>query len=275
MHADVGEVGVEPEESFDHEGVVVGAGDALELVGLSGGELGVTIDHGEVVADRGGVLRGGVGVQDALPALLEGLGGDGGAVVELGALHEVEGELVGGVVDVPGLGGEAHELVLGEVIGGEGVKELVAHHHTLILLEVIRVDGARVVDVVFQGATLGGGAGSGAGVSTLLAAGGERGHGAGGQATLHERATVHRRLGHNASLCCDALSGDPCAWAPEHLECGRGGPGRLGVYAAARRARRLTELGKSPRLQTWHVIIRYWQVGGNLNGHFSAVKEAI
>ena len=255
VHADVGEVGVRLDELHD-EGVVVGAGDALEFGRLALGHLGVALDHREVVGDVGGRRLGGLGVANALPGLLERLGGHGGAVVELGALHEGEGELVGGVVGLIGLGGQALELALLEVVRHECVEELVADLHALVFLGVVRVDGDRVVDVVVQRAA-GGLAGGGGGVgAALLAAGGEGGERAGGQAALHERAPTHRGLVHWSSLSCDAER-EPVSPVPvRHGLREVDSPMRDDKGHPTLPVRAPNDVAKSPRLQTYLQIMR-------------------
>ena len=86
-------------------------------------------------------------------------GKDGIAVVELGALHQVEGELGGVGVGLPGLGGLRDELLLLPVIAQQGVEELGLDLGALGLLGVVGVDGDGLVDVELEGATLCGGAG--------------------------------------------------------------------------------------------------------------------
>ncbi len=167
MAGHVGEVGIGHRE-LDHEGLLVGAGDAGELVGLAGHEGVVAVHHGDVVVDgRGGRLVG-LGVDQAGPGTLEGLGVHRVAVVELGALHKGEGELGGVVVGLPGGGGAGDELALLVVVVGQAVEDLVADLRALGLLAVVGVDGDGVVDVHLGGGTGALGLGSG-GVVGLLA----------------------------------------------------------------------------------------------------------
>ena len=139
-----------------------------------------------MVADLAG---GGHGrVDEALPAALEGLGGHGVAVVELGVL-EVEDGVV--VADLPGRGSLGLDVGLVPVPLHQGVKQNVADLGALGLLKVVGVDGDGVGDVVLEGAAVrsldGGIALVGRGVP-VLAAGREGCEGAGGQATLDEGA---------------------------------------------------------------------------------------
>ena len=203
MRADEREVGVGSGE-LHHEGVVIRAGEAGELGGAAVEHRVVAIHQREVIGDLGGLVAG-LGVADALPRVLEVRGGHRVAVVERGALDQVEGELVGGVVDVPGLGGQAHELVGVEVIDGQRVEELVADLHALVFLGVVRIDGDRVVDVVVQDGT------GGAPLRTLATSGrivlarGESGERARGKSALHEVATsdtTNLLLSHVLSSSC-------------------------------------------------------------------------
>ena len=170
------------------EGVVVGAGDAGELRRGTLLHLVVADDGSEVVVNlrRGRHLR----VADALPATLEVSRSDLVAVVELGALHQVEGELGGVVVDLPGLGGLRNDLLLVPVVVAQRVEEDVLDLRALGLLGVVGVDSDGVVDVELHAAVVG----TGLAGTTLLAAGCERSECACGQAALHEGATAHHEL---------------------------------------------------------------------------------
>ena len=72
------------------EGVVVGAGKPLKLFDVSVDHVVIALNHGKVVRDHRR-RRGGLGVADAVPGVLERLGRDVGAIVELEALLDVEG----------------------------------------------------------------------------------------------------------------------------------------------------------------------------------------
>jgi hypothetical protein len=143
--ADVGEVGIGGGE-LDDEGAVVWAGAAGELGAGAGLELVIALDQGEVVRDDGRRAMGG-GVDDALPASLEGLRVDVLAVVELGAGDQVEGELGGLGVGLPAGGRVGDELAALEVVVGEGVEELVLDLGALVLLRVVGVDALGVAQV--------------------------------------------------------------------------------------------------------------------------------
>ena len=183
VRADEREVGVSGGE-LHHEGVVIRAGDAGELGGAAVEHRVVAVHQREVVGDLGRLVAG-LGVADALPGVLEAGGGHRVAVVERGTLDQVEGELVRGVVDIPGLGGQAHELVGVEVIDGQRVKELIADLHALVFLGVVRVDGDRVVDVVVEGGTRG----TLAGAARVVLARSERGERGRGKTALDEGTT--------------------------------------------------------------------------------------
>ena len=185
--ADGQEVGHGGRKGHD-EGLVVRAAEAGNLLGGAAGHLVIAHDGRQVVADLAG---GGHGrVDEALPAALEGLGGHGVAVVELGVL-EVEGEDGVVVADLPGRGSLGLDVGLVPVPLHQGVKQNVADLGALGLLKVIGVDGDGVGDVVLEGAAVscldGGIALGGRGV-LVLAAGREGCEGAGGQATLDEGA---------------------------------------------------------------------------------------
>ena len=205
--ADVGEVG-HGGGQLDDEGVLVGAGQTDDLVSLALAHLDCALDGVQVVANLAG--GGHLLVHQTLPATLEGLGVNGVAVVELGALDQVEGVGQAVIRDVPGLGGLGDDLARLPVVVGQGVEEHVLDLGALILLGVVRIDGDRVVDVLLEGATSrGSGTGSAGrtrvrGGGLLLAASRQSGQRAGSKPTLHEGATrnlichvfslSHRRL---------------------------------------------------------------------------------
>ena len=204
--ADGQEVGHGGGQGHD-EGLVVRAGEAGDLLGATLGHLVIAHDGRQVVAD---LTRGGHGgVDQTLPAALEGLGGHGVAVVELGVL-EVEGEDGVVVVDLPGLGSLGLDVGLVPVPLHQGVKQDVADLGALGLLKIVGVDGHRVGDVVLEGAAVrsldGGLALAGRGVA-VLAAGREGGEGAGSQTALDEgaasdAATVPVERHRSSSSCC-------------------------------------------------------------------------
>ena len=185
---DVGEVG-HGGGQLHLEGVLVGAGDAGELLGVALGDGVVAHDGREVVGDLGG--RGHLGVADALPRTLEALGVDGVAVVELGTLDQVEGPLGGVGAGLPGLGGLGDDLLLVPVVVGEGVEQDVLDLGALGLLGVVGIDGDGVIDVELHGAT---GSGTGAGTGVLLSAACEGSERTCGEAARDEGTTTHHQL---------------------------------------------------------------------------------
>ena len=179
------------------EGVLVGAGDAGELVGLAGDDVLVALDQLEVVAHDGRrVAR--LGAAEAVPGTLEGLGVHGLAVVEGVALLDLEGPHGAVVVAAPRLAGAGHELLLVEVVGAHGVEQLAGHHAAGHILRVEGVDRGRVGDEVGELAA----ALPRRGAVALLAAG-ERDEPGGQGAPREEGAPRH------AARTCDAIHRSP------------------------------------------------------------------
>ena len=207
------EVGVRRGE-LDLERVVIGAGDARELVGLAVDHVVVALDQREVVRDdRRGV--GGLRVADAVPGVLERVRGHVGAVVELQPLLDVEGPGVGGVVRVPGLCGEWLELLGGVVVARERVEELRCHCGAVELLDVKGVNARGVVDVAADRrgrGSIGGRRGRARrrGAGAAARARSETHRCARGRRPLDERAPVHGNSHFSSCLFRDA----PCA--PSH-----------------------------------------------------------
>lgn len=105
-----------------------------------------------MIGDLGRAVLGSdgrLGVDQTLPGELEGLGGNVVTVVELGLL-DLEGELGGVVVGLEGLASQRDDLTLLGIIRGQSVEELVVDLSALVLLDVVRVDADRVVDVEVQ-----------------------------------------------------------------------------------------------------------------------------
>ena len=191
VRAHIGEV-CEGRGELDHEGVVVRAGHAGELSCRAVEHLVIALDEGQVIRnDRRGAGVG-VGVADALPAVLEALGGNGLAVMELGAALKVEGELGGVVIGLPGIGNQALELLGLKVIGGQRVEQLELDLRALRLLRIVGVDADGIVDVeVDGGARSSTRAGIGA---ALLAAGSESCESTGRKRTADKCATAHHQV---------------------------------------------------------------------------------
>ena len=191
MRSDVGEIGVCGSQLND-EGLIVGAGDTGQLGSFASDQIVIALDHGKVIGDLGRTILfsdGRLGVDQTLPAKLEGLGGDIVAVMELGLL-ELEGELGGVVVGLEGLASQRDDLALLEVVLGQSVKQLVLDLGALILLDVVGVDADRVVDVEVQRRT---GLRTGS-VAALLAACGKKSHGARSKGAANKGATTHNGL---------------------------------------------------------------------------------
>ena len=188
---DEGEVGVGGSQ-LDDEGLIVGAGDTGELGSVTGKQIVIALDHGKVISDLGRTILGSdsrLGVDQALPTELEGLGGNVVTVVEL-SLLDLEGELGGVVVSLKGLAGQRNDLALLGVVRGQRVEELVLDLSALVLLDVVGVDADRVVDVEVQRRT---GLRTGS-VATLLAARGKKSHGARSEGAANKGATTHNGL---------------------------------------------------------------------------------
>ena len=191
MRSDKGEVGISGRQLND-ESLVVGAGDARQLVSVAGNQVVVALNHGEVVGNLGRTVLssdGRLGVDQTLPAKLEGLGGDVVAVVEL-SLLDLEGELGGVVVGLKGLASQRNDLALLVVVLGQSIKQLVVDLSALILLDVVGVNADRVVDVEVQRRT---GLRTGS-VAALLAACGKKSHGARSEGAANKGATTHNGL---------------------------------------------------------------------------------
>ena len=191
----------------DLEGLLVHSLHAGELRGLAVDHVLVAGDGGQVVADLARGLH--LGIEQALPAALEGSGVDLVTVVEGGVL---QGEGVGQTVlgNRVALGRGVGPLVLLEVPVDQGVEEDLADLGALGLLQVVGVDGNRVVDVEHQGVASGGGVvGSGAtgagGSGLLLAARGKRGQRARGEGAAHERTTGDLGFSHAILLKMNAF----------------------------------------------------------------------
>ena len=166
---------------------------ARELLGLAVLHLLGTHDGVQVIRDYG---RGGHrGIADALPAALEARRVHGVAVVELGALYQVEREHLGVVADIPPLCGLGHDVAQGPVVAGKGVEQRLRNLHALGLLGVVGIDGHGVGDEVLKDVAT---SGSRCGLTATLARGcvvgllaaSKCGDCAGSNATLQERAAV-------------------------------------------------------------------------------------
>ena len=191
MRAHIGEV-CESRGELDHEGIVVRAGHAGELGCGAIEHLVVALNEGQVIGDDRGGTGIGLGIADTLPAILEALGGNRLAVVELGAALEVEGVLGGVVVGLPGIGDQALELLGLEVIGGQRIEQLELNLRALGLLRVVGVDANRVVDVEIDGGTT---SSTGTGIRTaLLATSGKSSESAGCKRTADKCATAHHHV---------------------------------------------------------------------------------
>ena len=191
VRSDKGEVGISGRQLND-ESLVVGAGDARQLVSVAGKQVVVALNHGKVIGDLGRTVLGSdgrLGVDQTLPAELEGLGGNVVTVVELGLL-DLEGELGGVVVGLEGLASQRNDLALLVVVLGQSIKQLVLDLSALVLLDVVGVDADRVVDVEVQRRT---GIRTGS-VATLLAACGKKSHGARSEGAANKGATTHNGL---------------------------------------------------------------------------------
>ena len=191
VRSDKGEVSVSRGQ-LDDESLVVGAGDARQLVSVAGKQVIVALDHGEVIRDLGRTVLGSdgrLGIDQALPTELEGLGGNVVTVVELGLL-DLEGELGGVVVSLEGLASQRNDLALLVVVLGQSIKQLVLNLSALVLLDVVGVDADRVVDVEVQRRT---GLRTGS-VAALLAACGKKSHGARSEGAANKGATTHNGL---------------------------------------------------------------------------------
>ena len=191
VRGDEGEVGVSGRQ-LDDEGLIVGASNTAELGSVAGKQIVIALDHGKVVGDLGRTILGSdgrLGVDQALPTELEGLGSNVVTVVELGLL-DLEGELGGVVVSLKGLASQRNDLALLGVVLRQSVEELVLDLSALILLDVVGVDADRVVDVEVQRRT---GVRSGS-VAALLAARGKKSHGARSEGAANKGATTHNGL---------------------------------------------------------------------------------
>ena len=191
MRAHIGEV-CKSRGELDHEGVIIRAGHARELGCGAIEHLVVALNKGQVIGDDRRGTGVGLGIADALPAVLEALGGNGFAVMELGAALEVEGELGGIVVSLPLIGDEALELLGLEVVGGQRVEQLELNLRALGLLRVVGVDADGVVDVEVDGGAT---SSTGTGIRTaLLATSGKSGKSAGCKRTADKCATAHHHV---------------------------------------------------------------------------------
>ena len=191
MRGDEREVGVGGSQ-LDDEGLVIRAGNAGQLGSVTGKQVVIALDHGKVVGDLGRTILGSdgrLGVDQALPTELEGLGGNVVTVVELGLL-DLEGELGGVVVSLEGLASQRNDLALLVIVLRQSVEELVLDLSALILLDVVGVDADRVVDVEVQRRT---GLRTGS-VAALLAACGKKSHGARSEGAANKGATTHNGL---------------------------------------------------------------------------------
>ena len=191
VRGDEREVGVGGSQ-LDDEGLVIRAGDTGQLGSVTGNQVVIALDHGEVIGDLGRTILGSDGrlsVDQALPAELEGLGGNVVTVVEL-SLLDLEGELGSVVVGLERLTSQRDDLALLVIVLGQSVEELVLNLSALVLLDVVRVDADRVVDVEVQRRT---GLGTGS-VAALLAACGKKSHGARSEGAANKGATTHNGL---------------------------------------------------------------------------------
>ncbi len=126
MRGDEREVGVGGSQ-LDDEGLVIRAGNAGQLGSVTSKQIIIALDHGKVVGDLGRTILGSdgrLGVDQALPTELEGLGSNVVTVVELGLL-DLEGELGGVVVSLKGLASQRNDLALLVIVLRQSVEELV------------------------------------------------------------------------------------------------------------------------------------------------------
>ena len=215
----IGEVGIGGGE-LDHEGLVIGRGDAREDVGLAGSQCVIAVHHGDVVGHGRGAVSVGLGIHQTGPATYERLGIHGVAVVELAALLEGEGELGAVVIGSPRLSGGGYELALLVIEVGKAVKHLIANLSALGLLAVVGVDGHGVVDVDLGSSALSACLGGGA---VILLAGGQCHESGRSSRTLEERAATDlEELAHTLSFCLSCLFAQNLSGSSE--SCLRSGP---------------------------------------------------
>src|SRR5262245_22210533 len=134
------EGGIRPGQG-EHDGLVVGRGDAGHLLGLAGAQLVMALDHAEIAG--AGALGG--GIDGALERIFDVGRGDRAAIVEFEVVTELERIGQAGVGDGVFLGEIGLEFGRSRLVVHQPVEDRLDHRPVLPVVTDLRIKGGQVV----------------------------------------------------------------------------------------------------------------------------------